>query len=185
VTDIAICAQHLTKKYADRTVVDRFDLTVPSGIVLSLLGPNGAGKTTIVRMLTTLARPTSGTATVFGRDIRTRPDAVRLVTSLTGQFAALEDNLTAQENLLLMARLRGYGPAAARRMAGQLADRLDLGPFRGQVVKFLSGGQRPPGRPGGPAPSTDERSVGRPVPAPWGFESVSWGFNSGLAAACD
>jgi ABC-type multidrug transport system ATPase subunit len=140
--DIAICAQQLTKKYADRTVVDRFDLTVASGIVLSLLGPNGAGKTTIVRMLTTLARPTSGTATVFGRDIRTQPDAVRLVTSLTGQFAALEDNLTAQENLLLMARLRGYGPAAARRMVGQLADRLDLGPFRGQVVKSLSGGQR-------------------------------------------
>jgi ABC-2 type transport system ATP-binding protein len=114
VTRTAICAQQLTKTYADRTVVDRLDLSVPPGIVLPLLGPNGAGKTTIVRMLTTLARPASGTATVFGHDIRTRPDAVRLAASLTGQFAALEDNLTAQENLLLMARLRGYGPAAAR-----------------------------------------------------------------------
>ena len=141
-TDIAIHADQLTKKYADRTAVDRLDLTVPSGIVLALLGPNGAGKTTIVRMLTTLTRPTSGTATVFGHDIRARPDAVRLATSLTGQFAALEDNLTARENLLLVARLRGYGRAAAGRVASQLSDRLDLGQFRDQLVKSLSGGQR-------------------------------------------
>jgi ABC-2 type transport system ATP-binding protein len=73
---------------------------------------DAAGKTTIVRMLTALARPTSGTATVFGHDIRTQPDAVRLVTSLTWQFAALEDNLTAQENLLLMARRAGLRAGA-------------------------------------------------------------------------
>jgi ABC-2 type transport system ATP-binding protein len=140
--DVAIHAEQLSKRYADRTVVDHFDLTVPVATVLSLLGPNGAGKTTIVRMLATLTRPTLGTATVFGHDIRDQQDAVRLVTSLTGQFAALEDNLTARENLLLMARLRGYGAAAAGRVTGQLVDRLDLGEFRDQLVKSLSGGQR-------------------------------------------
>jgi ABC-type multidrug transport system ATPase subunit len=129
-SDLAIEAHQLTKRYGDVTAVDGFDLAVPAATVVSLLGPNGAGKTTIVRMLATLAQPTSGTATVFGYDIGAQPDAVRSVISLTGQFAALEDNLTAQENLLLMARLRGYGKRAA------------IGEFRDQLVKSVSGGQR-------------------------------------------
>jgi len=121
--DLAIEARQLTKRYGDVTAVDGFDLAVTAGTVVTLLGPNGAGKTTIVRMLATLARPTSGTAAVFGHDICAEPDAVRSVISLTGQFAALEDNLTARENLLLMARLRGYGRRAADRVADQLTDR--------------------------------------------------------------
>jgi ABC-2 type transport system ATP-binding protein len=141
-TDLAVEAHQLTKMYGDFTAVDGFDLAVTPGTVVSLLGPNGAGKTTIVRMLATLARPTSGTATVCGYDIAGQPDAVRSVISLTGQFAALEDNLTARENLLLMARLRGYGKPAAGRVADQLVDRFDIGEFRDQLVKSVSGGQR-------------------------------------------
>ena len=108
----------------------------------SLLGPNGAGKTTVVRMLATLAQPTSGTATVCGHDITTQADEVRSAISLTGQFAALEDNLTARENLLLMARLRGYGKPAAGRVVDGLIDRFDIGEFRDTLVKSVSGGQR-------------------------------------------
>jgi daunorubicin resistance ABC transporter ATP-binding subunit len=140
--DLAIEAHQLTKTYGDFTAVDHIDLSVTTGTVVSLLGPNGAGKTTIVRMLATLAQPTSGTATVCGYDILSQPDDVRSVISLTGQFAALEDNLTARENLLLMARLRGYGKAAAGRVVSQLIDRFDIGEFRDQLVKSVSGGQR-------------------------------------------
>jgi ABC-2 type transport system ATP-binding protein len=142
VTVPAIQAHRLTKTYGDVVAVNAVDLAVPAGSVVSLLGPNGAGKTTIVRMLATLTRPTSGTATVFGHDIGSQPDAVRSAISLTGQFAALEDNLTGRENLLLMARLRGHGRRAAGQVVDRLVDRFDLGGFRDQVVKSLSGGQR-------------------------------------------
>ena len=93
-------------------------------------------------MLTTLLRPTSGTAAVFGCDVREEPDAVRSMISLTGQFAALEDNLTARENLLLMARLRGYGSTAAAYIVDALIERFELGELRNRVVKAVSGGQR-------------------------------------------
>jgi daunorubicin resistance ABC transporter ATP-binding subunit len=138
----AIQAHQLTKIYGKFTAVDHLDLTVPAGTVLSLLGPNGAGKTTTVRMLATLIEPTSGTATVCGYDIATQADAVRSAISLTGQFAALEDNLTARENLLLMAQLRGYNRAAANRVVNSLIDRFDIGEFRDKPVKAVSGGQR-------------------------------------------
>jgi ABC-2 type transport system ATP-binding protein len=122
--------------------VDAFDLRVEAGTVVSLLGPNGAGKTTIVRMLATLLAPTSGSATVCGHDVIREADAVRGLISLTGQFAALEDNLTARENLMLMARLRGFGKGAATRVVDRLIDRFDVGEFRDKLVKSLSGGQR-------------------------------------------
>jgi ABC-2 type transport system ATP-binding protein len=109
---------------------------------VALLGPNGAGKTTMVRMLATLSEPTSGTATVCGYDVVREADAVRSVISLTGQFAALEDNLTARENLLLMARLRGYGKQAAGRIVDELVDRFEIGEFRDKLIKAVSGGQR-------------------------------------------
>jgi len=138
----AIEAHRLRKTYGEVVAVDSFDLTVTAGTVVSLLGPNGAGKTTIVRMLATLAVPTSGTASVCGYDVVRRPDAVRSVISLTGQFAALDDNLTARENLMLMARLRGYGKPAAGILVDQLVDRFEMGDFRDQLVKTTSGGQR-------------------------------------------
>jgi daunorubicin resistance ABC transporter ATP-binding subunit len=138
----AVETDGLTKRYGDFTAVDGLDLRVEAGTVVSILGPNGAGKTTTVRMLATLVAPTSGTARVGGHDVRREPDAVRGVISLTGQFAALEGNLTARENLVLMARLRGHGRGAAARVADALIDRFDIGEFRDRLIKSLSGGQR-------------------------------------------
>src|SRR5580692_1511893 len=140
--DTAVNTVGLTKRFGDFTAVDGVDLRVESGTVVSLLGPNGAGKTTIVRMLATLSVPTSGTASVCGHDVVREADAVRGLISLTGQFAALEDNLTARENLILMARLRGYGKGSAGRVVDHLIDRFDVGEFRDKLVKSLSGGQR-------------------------------------------
>ncbi len=141
-TELAVATEGLTKRFGDLVAVDHVDLEVTAGTVFSLLGPNGAGKTTIVRMLATLCEPTGGTATVCGYDVVREADAVRSVISLTGQFAALEANLTARENLLLMARLRGYGRAAAKRVVDELIERLDIGEFSGTLIKKVSGGQR-------------------------------------------
>lgn len=140
--EVVVETNQLTKQFGEFVAVDRFDLNVTSGSVVSLLGPNGAGKTTIVRMLTTLTEPTSGSATVCGFDVVREADLVRSVVSLTGQFAALEDNLTATQNLVLMARLRGYGRKSARRVVDELIDRFDIGEFRDQLIKKVSGGQR-------------------------------------------
>jgi daunorubicin resistance ABC transporter ATP-binding subunit len=138
----AVTTDGLTKRFGDFTAVDGLDLLAPAGTVLALLGPNGAGKTTTVRMLATLVPPTGGTAAVCGFDVVTEADAVRTVLSLTGQFAALEDNLTARENLVLMARLRGHGRSAAARITADLVDRFDIGEFRDKLIKNVSGGQR-------------------------------------------
>jgi ABC-2 type transport system ATP-binding protein len=141
-TELAVLTEGLTKRFGDLVAVDHVDFEVPVGSVVALLGPNGAGKTTMVRLLATLARPTSGRASVCGHDVVAEADAVRSVISLTGQFAALEANLTARENLVLMARLRGYGRGAAGRTVDGLVERFDIGEFRDKLVKSLSGGQR-------------------------------------------
>jgi ABC-2 type transport system ATP-binding protein len=138
----AIEAQGLTKRFGDFTAVDALDLQVPTGSVVSLLGPNGAGKTTMVRMLATLLRPDAGSAQVAGHDVVTEAERVRSVISLTGQFAALDKNLTAAENLRLMARLRGHRRSAVRTLVEQLIERFDIVEFRDRLVKNLSGGQR-------------------------------------------
>jgi daunorubicin resistance ABC transporter ATP-binding subunit len=140
--DLVVVTEGLTKTFGEFTAVDGFNLEVSAGSVVSLLGPNGAGKTTIVRMLATLIKPTSGTATVCGHDVVKEADAVRSLLSLTGQFAALEDNLTAAENLMLMARLRGYSRSSAKQVTESLIERFDIGEFRDKLVKSVSGGQR-------------------------------------------
>jgi daunorubicin resistance ABC transporter ATP-binding subunit len=137
-----VVTRGLSKHFGDFVAVDHFDLEVKPGSIVSLLGPNGAGKTTIVRMLATLSEPTSGSASVCGYDVVGDADKVRSVLSLTGQFAALEDNLTAQENLLLMARLRGYSKRTSKKIVEGLIDRFDIGEFRDKLVKSVSGGQR-------------------------------------------
>jgi len=138
----AVRARGLTKRYGDLTAVDRLDLEVAPHEVLALLGPNGAGKTTTVRMIATLERPTAGTLQVCGHDVATDADAVRRSIALTGQFAALEDNLTAAENLTLVARLRGHPRSAAARLVDELVERFQIGDFRNSLVKQVSGGQR-------------------------------------------
>ncbi len=137
-----VVTQALTKCFGELVAVDHVDLELKAGTVFSLLGPNGAGKTTLVRMLATLLPPTSGHAFVCGHDVVHEADAVRGSISLTGQFAALEDNLTARENLILMARLRGYRRVAASRVVDELIERFEIDEFRDKLVKSLSGGQR-------------------------------------------
>ena len=97
--DSSIIAHNLVKKYGDVTALDGLDLEVRSGTVLGLLGPNGAGKTTAVSILTTLVKPTSGSATVAGIDVLAHPHDVRKRIGLSGQYAAVDEHLTANENL--------------------------------------------------------------------------------------
>ncbi len=137
-----VSAHGLTKRYGDLVAVDDLDLEIAPGTVMAVLGPNGAGKTTTVRMIATLEAPTSGSVSVCGFDAATDGDLIRTRISLTGQFAALEDNLTARENLVLMARLRGHAKADAHRLVDGLIDRFDIGEFRDKLVKQVSGGQR-------------------------------------------
>jgi daunorubicin resistance ABC transporter ATP-binding subunit len=141
-TELAIQTEGLTKRFGDFTAVEDLSLEVRDGTVVSLLGPNGAGKTTTVRMLATLLRPDAGHARVGGYDVVTDGPRVRELISLTGQFAALDKNLTARENLILMARLRGRNLRAGRTLADQLIDRFDIGDFRDRLVKNLSGGEK-------------------------------------------
>lgn len=139
---LAIEAKGLVKRFGSFTAVDALDLSVETGTVVSLLGPNGAGKTTTVRMLATLTRPDAGSASIAGHDVVGEADQVRSLISLTGQFAALDKNLTARENLILMARLRGRGRRDAKLATEQLIERFDIDEFRSRLVKNLSGGQR-------------------------------------------
>src|ERR1700684_2743681 len=143
----AIDAVGLTERFGDFTAVDALDLRGETGTVVSLLGPNGAGNTTMVRMLATLLRPDAGSAWIAGHDVVAEAERVRSVISLTGQFAALDKNLTAVENLRLMARLRGHRGGAVRTLVEQLVERFDIGEFRDRLVKNLPGGQRPRPRP--------------------------------------
>ncbi|NDK92323.1 ATP-binding cassette domain-containing protein [Gordonia desulfuricans] len=140
--DIAIRAEHLRKTFGDVVAVDDVSLTVPTGTVLGVLGPNGAGKTTTVRMLATLIRPDSGSATVFGRDIVSDATAVRSQISLTGQYASVDEDLTASENLELFARLLGYRGRAAKKRAAELIEQFDLTAAANRPVSGFSGGMR-------------------------------------------
>jgi ABC-2 type transport system ATP-binding protein len=141
-TEKAILTEGLTKRFGSFVAVDNLDLVVDEGTVVSLLGPNGAGKTTVVRMLATLIAPDGGSARVAGYDVVADAGRVRERISLTGQFAALDKHLTARENLVLMARLRGRNGRTARVVADQLIERFDVGEFRDRLVKQLSGGER-------------------------------------------
>ncbi|HWJ85069.1 MAG TPA: ATP-binding cassette domain-containing protein [Cellulomonas sp.] len=137
-----IAVQGLRKSYGDVTVLDGLDLEVARGEVLALLGPNGAGKTTTVRILSTLLRPDAGTVTVAGYDVVRSPGHVRAAISLTGQFAAVDELLTGEENLRLMARLSHLGRAEARTRPAALLELFDLTEAARRPVKTYSGGMR-------------------------------------------
>lgn len=141
-SDLAVETTGLTKRFGDYVAVDHLDFAVPTGSVVSLLGPNGAGKTTVVRMLATLLAPDGGSARVNGYDVVHDANAVRQSISLTGQFAALDPNLTARENLTLVGRLRGKSRSESGRVADGLLERFDAVDFGPRLVKQLSGGQR-------------------------------------------
>jgi ABC-2 type transport system ATP-binding protein len=132
----------IRKAFADKQVLGGVDLAVPKGGIVALLGPNGAGKTTLIRILATLLRPDAGTATLAGHDLLADPVGVRRAISLTGQYAAVDDMLTGEENLRMMARLRHLPPREARDRAECLLAEFDLAGARRRLVKTYSGGMR-------------------------------------------
>ncbi|WP_206492031.1 ATP-binding cassette domain-containing protein [Rhodococcus sp. KRD162] len=137
----AIEARGLHKSYGDKRVLDGVDLTVDAGTVTALLGSNGAGKTTTVHILSTLVRPEGGSATVAGCDVVADPGGVRAAIGLTGQFSAVDNLLTGEENLMLMARLRHLGSRSKRRVA-ELLEQFDLVESGRKPLSTYSGGMR-------------------------------------------
>ena len=183
--ELAIRASGLVKSYGDVRVLDPLDLRVPRGSVFALLGPNGAGKTTTVRILATLSRPDAGQARVAGFDVvRDRP-LVRRSISLTGQFAALDEAQTGEENLRMMGALARLPRTAARRRAAELLEQFDLTAAGRRRVSTYSGGMRRRldlaaslvGRPS--VIFLDEPSTGLDLPS----RQTMWRVIEGLAAS--
>ena len=132
----------LHKRFGSTWALRGIDLAIQPGTIHGLLGPNGAGKTTLVRILATLLRPDAGTARVGGFDVAREPERVRPLIGLTGQDAAVDEELTGHENLLLIARLLELPRRHARRRAGELLERFDLVEAGGRSLKSYSGGMR-------------------------------------------
>jgi ABC-2 type transport system ATP-binding protein len=141
-TTSAIAVAGLRKAYGDKTVLDGVDLEVAQGSIFALLGPNGAGKTTTVNVLTTLIKADGGTARVAGHDVATQAKAVRAAIGVTGQFAAVDDLLTGEENLQLMADLHHLRAAEAKRVVASLLERFDLTESARKMASTYSGGMR-------------------------------------------
>ena len=140
----SVIAQHLTKTYRNGEVraLDDLSLDVEEGTVLGVLGPNGAGKTTTVRILATLLKPDSGSATVAGIDVMKHPDKVRELIGLSGQYAAVDETLTGWDNLVMFGRLYHLGKSASIKRADELLERFSLTDSARRPIKTYSGGMR-------------------------------------------
>ncbi|MGF6888950.1 ABC-2 type transport system ATP-binding protein [Nocardia sp. GAS34] len=139
---LAIEADGLVKVFGEQRAVDGVSLTVPRGAVYGVLGPNGAGKTTTIRMLATLLRPDGGSARIFGHDVVAEPTAVRSLIGVTGQYASVDEKLTATENLVIFSRLLGLSRAESRRKAGELLEEFGLTEAANKALENFSGGMR-------------------------------------------
>src|SRR6266851_5712202 len=139
---LAVKTAGLRKSFGRKTVLDGIDLDVPQGTIFALLGPNGAGKTTMVQILSTLLRPDAGEVSVAGFDLRREANAIRAAIGVTGQFSAVDNVLTGEENLILMADLHHLDRPAGRRRAAELLERFDLVEAARQPVATYSGGMR-------------------------------------------
>ncbi len=138
----AIVATGLRKSFGDKVVLDGIDLHVPAGTIFALLGPNGAGKTTAVQILSTLISADGGDVEVGGHDLTREPDSVRAAIGVTGQFSAVDDLLTGEENLILMADLHHLGRDEGRRRSAELLQQFDLVEAGSKRVATYSGGMR-------------------------------------------
>ena len=137
-----VVVEGLVKRFGEHTALDRVDFCVPEGTILGLLGPNGAGKTTTIRILTTLLRPDAGRATVAGHDVLTDAQRVRAVIGLTGQYAAIDDDMTGRENLVLVGRLSRLSKARAAQRAAELLRVFSLTSAADRMMRTYSGGMR-------------------------------------------
>lgn len=140
--DTSVRATGLVKRFGSVTALDGLDLVVEGGSVVGLLGPNGAGKTTAVSILTTLLAPTAGTATVAGLDVVHQAREVRRCIGLSGQYAAVDEHLTARENLTMIGRLYGISRREALRRTGDLLEQFRLQDAADRPLKTYSGGMR-------------------------------------------
>ena len=138
----AVEACGLTKTFGTNLAVDAIDLTVGEGEIVGVLGPNGAGKTTMLQMLATLLPIDGGEARIFGHDVRTEGHAVRQLIGVTGQYASVDENLTARENLWLFGRLQGLSSKKARSIADDLLAKFDLDEAADRFISQFSGGMR-------------------------------------------
>ncbi len=138
----AIVAEGLEKRFGEVRALNGVSLELPHGTVLGVLGPNGAGKTTAVRILTTILKPDAGRAVVGGHDVVVDPDAVRRTIGLAGQYAAVDENLTGRENLVLVGRLNHLTKADARSRAVELLDQFNLTDAADRPARTYSGGMR-------------------------------------------
>lgn len=138
----AVRADGLVKIFGTNRAVDGVDLSVAAGTVYGVLGPNGAGKTTTINMLATLMRPDAGTARIFGHDVVREPQIVRQLIGVTGQFASVDETLSATENLVIFARLLGLGRAESKAKAADLLERFGLTDAARRPLKNFSGGMR-------------------------------------------
>ena len=140
----SVIADHLVKTYRNGEVkaLDDLSLDVEEGTVLGVLGPNGAGKTTTVRILATLLKPDSGSATVAGIDVMKHPDKVRELIGLSGQYAAVDETLTGWDNLVMFGRLYHLGKSASIKRAEELLERFSLTDSARRPIKTYSGGMR-------------------------------------------
>jgi ABC-2 type transport system ATP-binding protein len=138
----AVRAEGLVKTFGDNRAVDGVDLVVDAGTVYGVLGPNGAGKTTTLSMLATLLRPDGGRAEIFGHDVVRSSHVVRQLIGLTGQFASVDEKLSATENLVIFARLLGLSRGDARRKATELLEEFSLTEAASRPLAKFSGGMR-------------------------------------------
>jgi len=140
--ELAVEARGLVKKFGSNRAVDGVDLEVRAGMIYGVLGPNGAGKTTTIRMLATLLRPDAGTARIFGYDVVKDPQIVRQLIGVTGQYASVDESLSATENLVIFSRLLGLGRTESKRKAEELLEEFGLTEAARRPLKNFSGGMR-------------------------------------------
>jgi len=138
----AVHAEGLVKSFGDFRAVDGVDLHIDQGEIYGVLGPNGAGKTTMLKMLATLLPIDGGRAEIFGVDVRRDPHRTRQLLGVTGQYASVDENLTANENLWLFGRLQGVSSRTARTTATQLLEQFGLEEAANKPISQFSGGMR-------------------------------------------
>lgn len=141
-TILAVEAHGLVKTFGDNRAVDGVSLSIPRGSICGVLGPNGAGKTTTINMLATLSKPDAGSAKIFGYDVLRETQMVRQLIGLTGQFASIDEDLTALENLMIFGSLYGYSRKDSKHKANELLEEFGLSDVGSRALSKFSGGMR-------------------------------------------